>query len=206
MKRALSAKDFLLEHTNPVIRYLILGDILFYGAAGLLAPIFAIFIVGSIEGGTPEVVGIATGIYLLTRSLGQIPAARLIDRICGDRDDFWFMFWGLVVASLVPLAYLVISTPLELYITQFVLGAALAFNWPSFYGLFTKYIPENKEATAWSIYQTFVDLGAGLAAAIGGALATIVGFPAVIIGVSVVGFVGALLLLPIRSRLRALNC
>lgn len=203
MKHLQLFRGFFLQHTNPVIRFLILGDVMFYSAAGLLGPIFAIFVLDFIPGATIAVAGTATAIALVTRSIGQIPAARFIDRIRGDVDDFWFMFGGLAVASLLPLFYLVISTPLQLYLVQFAYGLALAFNWPSFYGLFTKYIPLEREATAWSIYQTFVDLGGAAAAATGGILAQYVGFDTVIVGVSTLGLAGALALIPIKKHLRA---
>jgi MFS family permease len=208
MKRSFTLKDFLLENTSHVIRLLIIGDVLFFSAVGLLGPIFALFVEGNIatSGNTAEVVGIATAIFLITRSIGQIPAARIVDKICGDRDDFWFMFWGLVVASIAPLLYLFISTPLELYGVQFISGLALAFNFPSFYGLFTKYIPQSREATAWSIYQTFIDLASAVTAAVGGYIATAFGFHIVIMGVTTIGLIGALALFPVRKHLRAYNC
>ncbi|MEN9390249.1 MAG: hypothetical protein RLZZ283_349, partial [Candidatus Parcubacteria bacterium] len=167
-----------------------------------LGPIFALYIVGSIEGGSAEVAGIAIAIYLGTKSLLQLPAAHLVDTIRGDHDDFWFMFWSLLVASLVPLSYLFITTPYELYAAQFVLGLALAFNYPSFMALFTKYIPVTKEATTWSIYYTLFDLLSAGSAAIGGVLAIMFGFEPVIVATSAIGVVGALLLLPIRGQLR----
>jgi MFS family permease len=206
MKRAFRLRDFLLEHTNPIIRYLILADIVFFGAVGLLTPIFSIFVIEYIRGGTAAVAGIAIAVYLVTRSVFQVPAARIMDRICGDTDDFWFMFGGLLVSSLVPLSYFLVRTPEELYVAQFVYGLALAFYYPSFYGLFTKYIPENKEATAWSIYQTFIDISSAVTAAAGGILATAEGFGPVLLGVAALGSVGALALLPIRNHLRTYNC
>jgi MFS family permease len=198
--------DFLLARTSSVVRFLIVGDVLFFAATGLLGPIFALFVVGFINGGGAEVTGIATAIFLITRSVAQIPAGYIVDTICGDQDDFWFMFLSMIIASLMPLMYLVIHEPIELYIVQFVYGLSLAFNFPSFYALFTKYIPVSKEASAWSIYQTFVDMAGAIAAAVGGVLATTVGFEAVIIGVTAIGFVGAIALLPIRKHLRKANC
>ena len=198
--------DFLLRHTSPVIRFLILGDVIFYGAVGILSPIFAIFIEDAIVGGGVEVVGIATAIFLVTRSIIQIPAAQIVDKICGDADDFWFMFCGLLIGALVPLTYLFITTPAELYFVQFIYGAALAFNYPSFYALFTKYIPKDKEATSWSIYQTSLDLMTAAGAAAGGVAAAALGFDIVIVAVVLIGVLGALLLIPIRERLRTGNC
>lgn len=202
----ISISDFLLTRTSPVVRFLILGDILFYLATGLLGPIFALFVVDFIHGGSAEVAGIAMAVFLITRSVAQIPAGHIVDTVCGDRDDFWFMFCGFIVASLAPLMYLFITEPIELYVVQFIYGLALAFNFPTFYSLFTKYIPESKEASAWSIYQTFIDLASAIAAALGGILATTIGFHAVIVGVTVVGFLGAISVLPIRKHLRNINC
>lgn len=202
MQRSQPIRDYLLLTSHhPVIRFLILGDVAYYAGAGLLGPIFALFIEDFVVGGSAEVAGIAAAVYLITKSIAQIPAGALVDKICGDRDDFWFMFGGLVVASLVPISYLFITTPLELYLAQFVLGLALAFNFPSFMALFTKYLADNKEATAWSVYFTTTDLALAAAAALGGYLATTVGFEAVIIALSAVGCMGALLLLPIRGHL-----
>lgn len=202
--------DFWYDHfftgMNPVIRWLIIGDVVYYGGAGLLGPIFALFVDDFVQGGGAAVAGTATAIYLITKSIAQIPAGALVDKICGDEDDFWFMFGGLLVAAVVPLSYLFISTPAELYIAQFVLGVALAFNWPSFMALFTKYIAENKEATVWSVYFTLSDLFTAAAAALGGYIAVTFGFEVVIVLVSTVAACGAFLLLPIRSRLRAKNC
>lgn len=198
--------EYLLDHLNPVIRWLIIGDVLYYAGVGLLGPIFALFIVDFIEGGSIEVAGIAIAIYLITKSVFQIPAAMIIDKICGDKDDFWFMFFSLLVAAIVPLTYLFVSSPLELYLAQFILGVALAFNFPSFLALFTKYISQSKEATTWSVYYTLLDLFSAIAAAVGAIMATMFGFVPVIIAVSAIGIVGAFILLPMQHYLRKMNC
>lgn len=201
-KRQVPIQEFFLIKMNPVIRYLIIADIVGYGAAGLLGPIFAIFVVDFIQGGSVEVAGVAAGIYLLTKSIFQIPAAAIVDKICGDRDDFWFLVGGMTVVSLIPLAYLFVDTPLQLYIAQFVLGAATAFTFPSFMALFTRYIEKNKEGTVWGVYFTLVDVSSAATAAIGGVLAATIGFENVIIGVTVIGLIGTALYLPVGSALR----
>ena len=89
-KRTIPIHDLLLLKMNPVIRFLILADVVFYTGAGLLGPIFAIFITDFIVGGTPAVAGIAIAVYALTKSVAQLPAAAIIDKICGDKDDFSF--------------------------------------------------------------------------------------------------------------------
>lgn len=196
-----------LLRANPVIKFLILGDVVFFSAAGLLGPIFSLFVVDFIEGGNAEVAGIAIAIYLLTKSIAQIPAAAIIDKICGDRDDFWFVFGSLIFASFIPLSFLFISTPTELYIAQFLIGLAYAFQFPSFMALFTKYIPDTKEATMWGLYFTALDLASAGTAAIGGFLATTIGFHAVVIAVACLEFAGAFIFLPIRKHIKETqNC
>ncbi len=196
-----------LFRANPVIKFLIFGDAIFFSAAGLLGPIFALFVVDFIQGGSAEVAGIAIAIYLVTKSVAQVPAAMIIDKICGDRDDFWFIFGSLIFASFIPLAYLFIDTPTGLYIAQFVLGLAYAFQFPSFMALFTKYIPDNKEATMWGLYFTLVDLASAGTAALGGYLATNLGFEVVLLAVFVFEIIGAITFIPIYKHIRhAQNC
>ncbi|MES2134936.1 MAG: MFS transporter [Patescibacteria group bacterium] len=191
-----------LLKANPVIKFLIFGDVVFFSAAGLLGPIFALFVVDFIQGGSAEVAGIAIAIYLITKSLFQIPAAALIDKICGDKDDFWFIFGSLIFASFIPLSYLFISTPFELYVAQFLLGLAFAFQFPSFMALFTKYIPDSKEATMWGLYFTMLDLASAATAALGGYLAITFGFQSVILAVSVFELIGAFMFVPIYKHIK----
>lgn len=80
-KRSLNFRDYFLKDVNPVIRFLIISDTVIMGAAGLLGPIFAIFVEDYIVGGNEAVAGIAAAIYLFTKSLMQIPVAHMIDRI-----------------------------------------------------------------------------------------------------------------------------
>jgi len=129
-KRSTKLKHYFLKDINPVIRFLIISDTVLIGAAGLLGPIFALFIEEFIAGGNEAVAGIAAGIYLFSRSILQIPSAHLIDKIRGEKDDFWFMFIFTILIAVIPLLYLVISTPLQLYAVQFILGLFTAVTFP----------------------------------------------------------------------------
>jgi DHA1 family quinolone resistance protein-like MFS transporter len=194
-------KYFLLD-VNPVIRYLILSDLVLGSAWGLFAPISAIFFVDYIEGGDVAVAGIATTVFLITKSVLQVPIADFLDRIKGESDDFWVMFVGSLVMALIPLLYLVIATPFQLYLVQFVLGFFTAATFPSYMGIFTRHIDKDREGTDWGLYFTLTDLGSALAAAIGGAAALLVGFRALLVVVVVVSFLGALFLFPLRYHIQ----
>ena len=167
---------FTLKGINKVVRILTLSDVLLLGSAGLVTPIFAIFVVGNIKGGTVEVAGIAATVYLVTKSFGQLFAAEIIDRIKGELDDFWTMFYGSIGMSLAYLLYVFISTPIQLYLVQFFLGVAAAFTFPSWMAIFTRHIDRNHEGREWGIYYTMTDLAAAITAGIGGTVAYRLGF------------------------------
>ncbi|MBI4133740.1 MFS transporter [Candidatus Uhrbacteria bacterium] len=200
--RGAKLKHYFLRDINPVVRLLIISDTVIIGAAGLLGPIFALFITDFIEGGNEVVAGLAAGIYLLTKSVLQVPIAHLIDRIRGERDDFWLMFIFSVVIAVMPLLYLIITTPLQLYIVQFVIGLATAFTFPTYMAIFTRHIDREKEGTEWGVYFTLTDLTSAALAALGGFIASTSGFPALIILVVVASVIGALLLWPIKPYIR----
>ncbi|MBU4338875.1 MFS transporter [Patescibacteria group bacterium] len=201
-KRSAKLEHYFLKDINPVIRLLIISDTILVGAAGLLGPIFALFIEDFIQGGDAAVAGLAAGIYLFTKSVLQIPIAHFIDRIRGEKDDFWLMFIFTILIAFIPLLYLIIDTPLQLYIVQFILGIFTAFTFPTYMALFTRHIDKEKEGTEWGIYFTLTDLTSALLAVAGGYIATTQGFPVLIIAVVIVSFIGALLLWPIRSYIR----
>ena len=190
------------KHTNTVLRYLTAADFVFYSATQLLGPIFAIFIVEFIPGGNAAVAGVAAAVYLVAKSAFQTPIGFIIDKISGERDDYLMMVGGTFVGGLLPLFFLVITSPFQLYVVQFFLGLAYAAIFPSFMGIFTRHVNDGKEASAWSFYYTFLDIGMALGAAVGGYFATVFGFHAVIIVSSLVSAASASIYLPIRSHMR----
>ncbi len=200
--RAIKLQHYFLSDINPVVRFLILSDTVFMGATGLLGRIFALFIEDFMVGGGAAVAGVAAAIYLFTKSILQIPIAHLIDRIRGERDDFWLMFIFTVLIALIPLLYLIINTPIQLYIVQFVLGLFTAFTFPTYMAIFTRNIDKKKEGTEWGVYFTVTDLVSAALAAVGGYIATEQGFPILIVAVVVVSFIGALFLWPIKPYMR----
>lgn len=200
-KRAIHIREYFLLNMNFVVRALILSDVVWTGATGLLGPIFALFIVDYIDGGNAAVAGAAAAIFLITKSIVQIPAATIIDKICGEDDDFNFLFFGSLLGAIIPILYLFVQTPLHLYLVQFIYGATLAFTFPSYMAIFTRHIDKKKEGTEWGIYFTLVDLGSAIAASLGGILATTIGYRALIGVVVAVSVIGVLFIYPIRRHL-----
>src|SRR3989338_8309725 len=156
---------------NRVIRTLVLGDIAFFSAFGLISPIFAIFITGQVKGATIATAGFAATINLVVRAVLQMPIARYIDKHKGEKDDFLFMVAGYTLISIVPFAYLFVTLPIHLYIAQVILGIGGALTNPGWFAIFTRHIDKGKEGTEWTLENIGVGLAAAGAAAICGILA-----------------------------------
>lgn len=182
---------------------MIISDTVIVGASGLLGPIFALFIEDFIIGGNEAVAGLAAGIYLFTKSIMQIPVAHIIDKIKGEFDDFWLMFVCTILIGLLPLSFLFISTPLQLYIIEFFIGLFTAFTFPTYMAIFTRHIDPEKEGTEWGVYFTLTDLTSAAFAAVGGFLASTQGFPTLIVAVVIVSVLGSFLLWPIKPYMQA---
>ena len=182
---------------------MMISDTVFIGSLGLLSPIFALYINDFIVGGNEAVAGVAAAVYLFTKSGFQIPIAYFLDKIRGEKDDFWIMFIFTIIIGLVPISYLYINTPIELYIVQFFTGLLTAFTFPSFMAIFARHLDSKKEGMEWGIYYSFTDLTSAGFAAIGGYIAFSLGFEKLIIMSVILSVIGALMLWPIKPYIKS---
>lgn len=197
MPRSISMKKI-----NPVIKILTISDIMMMGAVALLSPVFAVFVTDTIEGGSVETVGIAMAIYAVTKSVFQLPIAWLIDKVKGEKDDFWFMLVGSVLGSLIPILYIFIDTASELYWVQFAYGLIIAATYPTWLAIFTRHIDSEREGTEWALYQTMVDFSTAVFAFLGGFLALHFGFNNLFLLTAICNFIGAIFLAGVYKKMK----
>jgi len=190
---------------NRVIRLLVLSDFVIYFALGLLAPIFAVFILKNIEGSSIRVIGIATAMFWISRTLVVVPLARYMDRTDGERDEFFFMIIGSFILSSIPLFYLLIHTPLQLYIVQLVYGIAAAMGSSGWTILFTDHIDRGRVGYEWSLESLGMGIATGASAFIGATLAEHFGFPIVLVLLSMLGYVATMLTIPVYRDAKTLK-
>lgn len=188
---------------NKIIKFMIASDFVLNLGWGLLAPVFAIFIVQNIAVGSASeaarVAGFASLSYWITKSILQIPVGRFLDKIHGERDDFWFMVTGTFIAAFIPIGYLFSSSPWHIYFLQIIYAIGMSMVFPSWLAIFTRHIDKGKEALEWGMESTFIAAGAGIAGGTGGILASMFGFPVLFIFVSSFTFLATILLLFIRD-------
>lgn len=190
---------------NKVIRHLVLSDFILNFAFGLLAPIFAVFILQNIQGSTLRVVGLATAFYWVARTLTTVPLSKLMDRTDGERDEFYFMVIGSFLLSSIPLFFLIASVPWHIYLIQFISGLANSMAVPSWRILFTDHLDRGKTGYEWSLEDIAIGLSVGISAYLGSLLADQFGFRVVFIFLSILGYLGTMILIPISREAKNLR-
>lgn len=192
----------MFKNINKVVRLIVFTDFFYNSAFGSFAPVFAIFIAEQIEGGSARVAGFATASYWLAKSIFQLPIAGFLDNTDGERDDFWALFLGYLLAGLAPIGYLFATAPWHLYLIQAGLGIAMAFAVPAWYAIFTRHLDQGRIGFEWSIQSVFsVGIATSLSAAVGGYVADKFGFSVLYVSASALAIASSLLLLGLRKHI-----
>ena len=139
----------MLKYINKVIKVLIVSDFFLMASWGLITPILAIFVVNKIQGGDASVAGIAIGIYWLLKALIQIPVGKFLDKTVGEKDDYYFVIFGMIIASLVPIGFIFATLPWHVYVLQAIHAVGMAMVIPAWGGIFMRHVDKGKEAMSW---------------------------------------------------------
>lgn len=125
--------------------------------------------------------GTSVAIYVLTKSIVQIPTSKYTDKEVGNKREFYTMLIGSIIIALVPLLYLGVENITEIYLIQFIFGIGNGLSYPGWMTIFSRFIKKGKEGYNWSSYNTYVALATASTAMIGGYIAQNFGFKFVFI-------------------------
>lgn len=176
---------------NKIVKVLILSDFIIISAFGFVAPIFALFLTGKIQGGTIETVGYAAAIYWIAAVLTRLPIARRIDKTKSEKDDFYFMIFGSVLISIVPFLFIFSTKIWHVYLIQAFYGVGYSFRLPGWYGMFTRHIDKGQEGYEWSFGSLISGIGSAITAALGGIIAVEFGFNVLFILIGIASIIGS---------------
>ena len=158
---------------NRTIRLLMIADIFFLTGFGLISPILAIYIKDNLVGGTIFTAGLASALFLVTKSAIQLPFSRHVDK---SDDKVKLLIMGTVVASTVPFIYMFADNIIYVYVAEIVAGVGAGLSFPTWLGLWSTNLDKGHESYEWSIYSTLTGVGTAATAAIGAAIAEFIGF------------------------------
>jgi DHA1 family quinolone resistance protein-like MFS transporter len=171
-----------------IVKLLILSDFFIFSGIGLISPILAIFIKENLAGGSIAAAGIASMIFILTKSILQPTLAY----IAQPKHVKAMLIGGTGLMVVVPIIYFFATHVHHIYLASFVYGLATATAYPPWFRLFTRNITKGREGLEWSIYSSVEGFGSAATAYIGAFLAEKFGFYAVFLIVASMVFVGFL--------------
>lgn len=187
--------NFLKFNINLVTRILVLSDFFLFFSVGLLSPIYAVFVLNDVHGSSLQIIGFATAIYWTSRVVSVIPLSHLMDKIKGEKDEYYFMLVGTLLISSTPLGYIFATQPWHIYVIQAMNGIAFSMIIPAWRVIFTKNIDHNNVSYEWSLDDVGTGIATAIAAAVGASIAQRFGFDALFIFIFVIGLVSVLVLL-----------
>ena len=184
---------------NKIIKYLIISDLLLWGGWGVVDPIFSIFIIENIAGATLISVGLLATIYWGVKSIAQIPISLILDKNKGEKDDFYMLIAGILIAGASGFVFVFAEELWQVYLIQFFKGIGFALYLPSWMAMFSRHLNKNHTAFDWAINSSAVGIGIGLAGILGSFIASLFGFKSVFIATSLLAIFSAIILLLIRK-------
>lgn len=158
------------------VRYFILADLFLLAGWGLIAPVFAIYVLEKIDGATLVTVGALAAIYWIPKSIIQVPVALFLDKTPGERDDFIFLVLALVLAGVSAFSFAFISKIWQLFTVEFIHGISFALYVPAWSGIFSRHLDSRHHALDFTLDSTAVGLASGTTGFLGGMMVTWFGF------------------------------
>lgn len=188
---------------NKVIWILIISSFLINAGFGLIHPVFAVFIIQEIPGGTLSVIGIATAVFWMAKAVFQIPIARYLDKTPGEKDDVMALIIGHILVGIAAFLYLLVETPMHIYMVEFVFALGAGISVPAHFGIFTRHIDHLRESFEWSINSSLsLGIGTGIAGALGGIIANEFGFDIVFMSAGIFAIASGLVSIPLLNYLK----
>src|SRR5258708_747665 len=182
-----------------LVKYFILSDFFLLAGWGFIDPVFAVFIVQRVEGGTLTTVGIAAAIYWILRAILQIPIANYHDKTCGEHNDFMALIGGLLLIGISAIAMRWVRTVWELYVIHAIHAVAFSLYFASWPTIFSRHLDKDRVSFDWSLDNAAVGIASGITGFLGGVIAETWGFTIVFVLAGILSFVAAFILIAVPN-------
>lgn len=178
---------------------MMLSDIFVLTGFGLVDPILAVYFSDHIAGASVFAIGFASSLFLIVKSLVQLPFARHIDKY-DDQNDMKWLIVGTFLISSVPFLYIYADHINMIYLAQMLYGIGSGLAYPAWLGLWSTHLDKNRESFEWSLYSTLTSIGAAVTATAGAAMAHFFGFNATFIATGILSFLGCAVIFYLKIK------
>lgn len=158
---------------NRKERLLLWGSNWWYVGAGLLGPLLAVFT--ERIGGSILDIAWASAIYGAVKGILTIAVGKISDRYWSKER---LMVLGYALNALMTFAYILIQTPVELFLVQAGIGVATALATPTWQSLYGKYINKKRDGWEWGLADGEADIIIATATIVGGVIVSYFSFTA----------------------------
>lgn len=172
---------------NKVTKILLTASFLALFPLGLLGPIYAIF-VKNIGGDLLEI-GLSYGLFLITSGIFVIFFGR---SNLFKKNLKIMVFFGYLLLTVGEAGYLLVQNPIHLFIVQIIIGAAGGILEPSWDGLFSSNLTEERATSLWSLWAGGRDIISGIGAFAGAAIVATYSFTTLFIIMAVFNIIATI--------------
>lgn len=165
---------------------LLIGANIWYFGEGMMGPLFAVF--AEKIGGDILDITWAWASYLVVTGALYILFGKIL-----NRKDYQakVMFAGYMLNAILTFCYLIVNSPLSLFLVQAGLGVAEAMGTPAWDALYAKNLDEKLDAYAWGLSTGQSQIFTGIAFGIGGLITHFISFEALFITMGCVQLMAA---------------
>lgn len=165
------------------------------GAAGLLGPIYAIYV--EKLGGHILATSASYAVFGIVYGLSMLVMGKIADRV---KEKEYFIVFGFLLSGFAYLGFLFATQPLHLFFIEAVLGLAMSSITPANDALYTKHLDSGKYASEWASWEAVFWITDGVSAFLGGLIVAYISFTALFILMASISFIAGvyILLLPRR--------
>jgi MFS family permease len=178
-----------------LVKFFVISDFFLLAGWGFLDPVFAVFIVQKIQGGTLVTVGIAAAVYWIIKSIVQIPISNYLDRTPGERDDLLTLIGGLLLAGFSAGSFTLVKTTTGLYLVEAMHAIAFALYAAAWPAIFSRHLDKDRFSFDWSLDSVVIGIASGVTGLAGGIVAAKWSYTAVFIAAAILSFIAALVLI-----------
>ncbi len=151
-------------------RILLVGSALWYFGEGMLGPLFAVF--SQDIGGNVLDVTNAWAVFLVVTGVCTVFVGRIADHFAKRRGREILMIVGYALNAALTFAYLLVSTPAQLFWVQAGLGLAVALSASTWLSLYSHSTLHEQSSSAWSLESGLQKMVDAAAIFIGGYIVT----------------------------------
>lgn len=154
------------------LKILLFTDGLYFLAAAMLGPIYAVFV--EKIGGDLLTAGTSFAVFSFVMGVLILLFGKIEDAFLKE-TELWICA-GYLVTAVGFFCYLLIESPWHLFIVQAIIGIGRAISSPAYSAIYSKHLNYKKAAFQWGAWDSMTNLAIGGGAIVGSLLAATFGF------------------------------